>query len=153
MKRNRILMSTTNRIENRCRGLEDEDFETAAAASARSASNCLNARASTWRWSMCGCRVWTAWTCCTGSNSVRIRTPVVVMISGHGSIEAAVRRPSWRIRLSREAADDREGHVVVRNAIEQRHLRLECANCARWASKLTIIGDSVPMKALRNRSR
>ena len=78
--------------------------------------------------------------------------PAVVMISGHGSIETAVRATKLGAFdfLEKPLTIDKVT-VVVKNAAQQRrlekeirHLREDEGSCPR------IIGDSVPMKALRH---
>ncbi|HEV2446684.1 MAG TPA: sigma-54 dependent transcriptional regulator [Candidatus Sulfopaludibacter sp.] len=77
--------------------------------------------------------------------------PVVVVISGHGSIEAAVKATKLGAFdfLEKPLSLDKVS-VVVKNALAHRNLvlensRLKADNSARYR----IIGDSVPMKALR----
>ncbi len=78
-------------------------------------------------------------------------TPMVVMISGHGNIETAVRATKLGAFDFIEKPLALEKTVlVVKNAIE--HLRLEEENRrlrAELERKYHILGDSVPMKALR----
>ncbi len=78
--------------------------------------------------------------------------PVVVMISGHGTIETAVQRhQARRLRFPRKAALHRESHrgrqerprAAPAGAGEQRACK------ADTGSRYRIIGESVPMKALR----
>ncbi len=77
--------------------------------------------------------------------------PMVVMISGHGNIETAVRATKLGAFDFIEKPLALEKTVlVVKNAIE--HLRLEEENRrlrAELERKYHILGDSVPMKALR----
>ena len=77
--------------------------------------------------------------------------PVVVMISGHASIESAVRATKLgAFDFLEKPLSIEKVMVVVRNAIEQRRLRLELRELrALGHGGVTIIGDSVPMKALR----
>ena len=77
--------------------------------------------------------------------------PVVVMISGHGTIDTAVRATKLGAFdfLEKPLSIERV-LVVVKNAIEHRHLRLENEQFRETAAgHPNIVGDSVPMKALR----
>jgi two-component system nitrogen regulation response regulator NtrX len=77
--------------------------------------------------------------------------PVVVMISGHGSIEAAVKATKLGAFdfLEKPLSIDKVS-VVAKNAIAQRQLVLENSRLKGDAhSRYRIIGESVPMKALR----
>jgi len=77
--------------------------------------------------------------------------PVVVMISGHGSIEAAVKATKLgAFDFLEKPLSLQKVTVVVKNGLEHRSLALENSRLkgddgSRWR----IIGDSVPMKALR----
>ncbi len=77
--------------------------------------------------------------------------PIVVMISGHGNIETAVRATKLGAFDFVEKPLSLEKTVlVVRHALE--HLRLEEENRrlrAELEQRCQVIGDSVPMKALR----
>ena len=79
------------------------------------------------------------------------RPPAVIMISGHGTIETAVRATKLGAFDFLEKPLSLEKVVVlVRNAIQQR--RLEDENQllrTELGHRHQIIGDSVPMKALR----
>ena len=77
--------------------------------------------------------------------------PVTVMISGHGSIEAAVKATKLGAFdfLEKPLSIDKVA-VVVKNALAHRQLALENSRLkADTGSRYRIIGDSVPMKALR----
>jgi two-component system nitrogen regulation response regulator NtrX len=77
--------------------------------------------------------------------------PVVVMISGHGTIDTAVRATKLGAHdfLEKPLSIERV-LVVVKNAIEHRRLRLENEQYRESTSgQPYIVGDSVPMKALR----
>ncbi len=77
--------------------------------------------------------------------------PVVVMISGHGTIETAVRatRLGAFDFLEKPLSIERI-LLVIRNAIEHRRLRLENDQLRESSTgRHEIVGDSVPMKALR----
>ena len=77
--------------------------------------------------------------------------PVVVMISGHGSIETAVRATKLgAFDFVEKPLTLQKVVLVVRNAVE--HSRLETENRrlrAEQDERNQILGNSVPMKALR----
>src|SRR6202012_1245160 len=78
-------------------------------------------------------------------------SPEVIMISGHGTIEAAVRATKLGAYdfLEKPLSLDRT-LLVLRNAIKAHHLREENLEFAReLAAKGSVTGQSVPMKALR----
>jgi two-component system nitrogen regulation response regulator NtrX len=77
--------------------------------------------------------------------------PVVVMISGHGSIEAAVKATKLgAFDFLEKPLSIAKISVVVKNALEHRSLALENTRLkADTRTSYRIIGDSVPMKALR----
>ncbi len=77
--------------------------------------------------------------------------PAVVMISGHGTIETAVRATKLGAFdfLEKPLTIDKVT-VVVKNAIRQRRLELEVERLRDdYGRAPRIIGESVPMKALR----
>jgi two-component system nitrogen regulation response regulator NtrX len=77
--------------------------------------------------------------------------PEVIMISGHGTIETAVRATKLGAYdfLEKPLSIDRT-LIVLKNAIDNKRLRLENRDLKRQLqSKSVIAGDSVPMKALR----
>ena len=77
--------------------------------------------------------------------------PVVVMISGHGSIEAAVKATKLgAFDFLEKPLSIQKVSVVVKNALAHRRLQLENVRLkADTDSRYRIIGESVPMKALR----
>ena len=77
--------------------------------------------------------------------------PVSVMISGHGSIEAAVKATKLgAFDFLEKPLSIEKVTVVVKNALEHRRLALENTRLKGDAgSRYRIIGESVPMKALR----
>jgi two-component system, NtrC family, nitrogen regulation response regulator NtrX len=77
--------------------------------------------------------------------------PVVVMISGHGNIETAVRATKLgAFDFLEKPLSIRKLSVVSKNALENRRLQIENIRLrGDTESKYRIIGDSVPMKALR----
>ncbi len=77
--------------------------------------------------------------------------PAVVMISGHGNIETAVKATKLGAFdfLEKPLTIDKVT-LVVRNAVEQRRLELEIRRLREDEDSYPrIIGESVPMKALR----
>ena len=77
--------------------------------------------------------------------------PTVVIISGHGTIETAVRATKLGAFdfLEKPLTIDKVT-VVVKNALQQRKLELELQRFkADGRNQFQIIGESVPMKALR----
>jgi len=77
--------------------------------------------------------------------------PEVLMISGHGTIETAVRATKLGAYdfLEKPLSIDRT-LILVKNAIDNRRLRQENRELKKQIqSKNVIVGDSVPMKALR----
>jgi two-component system nitrogen regulation response regulator NtrX len=77
--------------------------------------------------------------------------PEIIMISGHGTIEAAVRATKLGAYdfLEKPLSLDRT-LLVLRNAVTAHRLRQDNQEFARQLSlKRTVTGDSVPVKALR----
>ncbi len=77
--------------------------------------------------------------------------PEVIMISGHGTIETAVRATKLGAFdfLEKPLSLERT-LILVKNAIEARRLRGENRELKRQVSaRSVIVGDSIPMKALR----
>ncbi len=81
-----------------------------------------------------------------------LRRPVVVMISGHGNIETAVRATKLgALDFLEKPLSVERVIVAVRNALDHRSLLVQNAALRAQASaEYRILGDSVPMKALRN---
>jgi two-component system, NtrC family, nitrogen regulation response regulator NtrX len=79
------------------------------------------------------------------------RPPAVIMISGHGTIETAVRATKLGAFDFIEKPLSLEKIVVlVRNAVQQRRLREENQLLrSELSHRYQVIGESVPMKALR----
>jgi two-component system nitrogen regulation response regulator NtrX len=77
--------------------------------------------------------------------------PLVVVISGHGSIEAAVKATKLgAFDFLEKPLSIGKVSVVVKNALAHRGLELENSRLkADTSSRYRIIGESVPMKALR----
>jgi two-component system, NtrC family, nitrogen regulation response regulator NtrX len=81
----------------------------------------------------------------------RASAPEVIMISGHGTIEAAVRATKLGAYdfLEKPLSLDRT-LLVLRNAIKAHQLRGDNQEFARQlAAKNSVTGESVPLKALR----
>src|SRR6202522_4293613 len=77
--------------------------------------------------------------------------PEVIMISGHGTIETAVRATKLGAYdfLEKPLSIERT-LLVLKNAIESKKLRRENVDLKKQLhSKSVIVGDSIPMKALR----
>jgi two-component system nitrogen regulation response regulator NtrX len=77
--------------------------------------------------------------------------PEVIMISGHGTIETAVRATKLGAYdfLEKPLSLDKT-LIVVKNAIESKKLRRENGDLKKQlVVKSVIVGDSIPMKALR----
>ena len=77
--------------------------------------------------------------------------PEVIMISGHGTIETAVRATKLGAYdfLEKPLSIERT-LILVKNAIDSKRLRLENLDLKKQLTPRSIIvGDSVPMKALR----
>jgi two-component system nitrogen regulation response regulator NtrX len=77
--------------------------------------------------------------------------PVVVVISGHGSIEAAVKATKLgAFDFLEKPLSIEKVSVVAKNALDHRRLSLENSRLrADSGARYRIIGESVPMKALR----
>jgi two-component system nitrogen regulation response regulator NtrX len=76
--------------------------------------------------------------------------PVTVMISGHGTIETAVRATKLgAFDFVEKPLTIQKVSVLVKNAAQHRRLRREVDQLKDSTGKPTIIGESVPMKALR----
>ncbi|MEK7407753.1 MAG: sigma-54 dependent transcriptional regulator [Acidobacteriota bacterium] len=76
--------------------------------------------------------------------------PVVVMISGHGTIETAVKATKLgAFDFLEKPLTIQKVAVVVKNAIQHRRLELENQRLRESGGQHSIVGESVPMKALR----
>ncbi|MFZ0285078.1 MAG: response regulator, partial [Terriglobales bacterium] len=78
-------------------------------------------------------------------------TPEVIMISGHGTIETAVRATKLGAYdfLEKPLSLDKT-LILIRHAIDAKRLRAENRDLKKqMAPKSVIVGESVPMKALR----
>jgi two-component system, NtrC family, nitrogen regulation response regulator NtrX len=79
------------------------------------------------------------------------RPPAVIMISGHGSIETAVRATKLgAFDFIEKPLSLEKVNVLVRNALQQRRLQEENQTLRNeLVHRYQVIGESVPMKALR----
>ena len=76
--------------------------------------------------------------------------PAVIMISGHGNIETAVKATKLgAFDFLEKPLTIEKVSVVVKNAVQQRRTGLELQRLREDTELPEIIGDSVPMKALR----
>ena len=76
--------------------------------------------------------------------------PAVIMISGHGNIETAVKATKLgAFDFIEKPLTIEKVSVVVKNAVQQRRTDLELQRLREDTASPEIIGDSVPMKALR----
>ncbi|MEO6922664.1 MAG: sigma-54 dependent transcriptional regulator, partial [Bryocella sp.] len=90
-----------------------------------------------------------------GEDGRRSGAPEVIMISGHGTIEAAVRATKLGAYdfLEKPLSLDRT-LLVLRNAMQSFQLREDNREFSRQLSlKSAVTGDSVPMKAMRQQIR
>ena len=78
--------------------------------------------------------------------------PVVVMISGHGNIETAVKATKLgAFDFLEKPLTIQKISVVAKNALEHRRLQIENSRLREDTdARYRIIGESVPMKALRH---
>ena len=76
--------------------------------------------------------------------------PEVIMISGHGTIETAVRATKLgAFDFLEKPLSLEKTLILVKNALEARRLRSENRDLKRQQPRSDIVGDSIPMKALR----
>ncbi len=76
--------------------------------------------------------------------------PAVIMISGHGNIETAVKATKLgAFDFVEKPLTIEKVSVVLGNAVKQRRLNLEVERLREDSGTPDILGDSVPMKALR----
>jgi two-component system nitrogen regulation response regulator NtrX len=81
--------------------------------------------------------------------------PEVIMISGHGTIETAVRATKLgAFDFLEKPLSLEKTLILVKNAIEAKKLRGENRDLKKQLqAKSAIVGDSIPMKACASRSR
>jgi two-component system, NtrC family, nitrogen regulation response regulator NtrX len=77
--------------------------------------------------------------------------PEVIMISGHGTIETAVRATKLgAYDFLEKPLSIEKTLILVKNAVDAKRLRLENAELKKQLTpKSIIVGESIPMKALR----
>ncbi len=76
--------------------------------------------------------------------------PAVINISGHGTIETAVKATKLgAFDFLEKPLTIEKVSVVVKNALQQRRLEIELQRFKQDGGPANIIGESVPMKALR----
>jgi two-component system nitrogen regulation response regulator NtrX len=76
--------------------------------------------------------------------------PVVVMISGHGNIETAVKATKLgAFDFIEKPLTIEKVSLVLKNALQQRRMELELERLREEGGTPEIIGNSVPVKALR----
>jgi two-component system, NtrC family, nitrogen regulation response regulator NtrX len=76
--------------------------------------------------------------------------PSVIMISGHGNIETAVKATKLgAFDFIEKPLTIEKVSVVLKNVVQQRRMDLELQRLREDTGSIEIIGDSVPMKALR----
>src|SRR5919198_4530343 len=76
--------------------------------------------------------------------------PAVIMISGHGNIETAVKATKLgAFDFIEKPLTIEKVSVVLKNAVKQRRTDLELQRLREDTAQPEIIGESVPMKALR----
>jgi two-component system, NtrC family, nitrogen regulation response regulator NtrX len=76
--------------------------------------------------------------------------PAVIMISGHGNVETAVKATKLGAFdfVEKPLTIDKVS-VVLHNAVQQRRMDLELQRLREDTAQPEILGDSIPMKALR----
>jgi two-component system nitrogen regulation response regulator NtrX len=76
--------------------------------------------------------------------------PAVIMISGHGNIETAVRATKLgAFDFIEKPLTIEKVSVVLKNAVQQRRMELELQRLREDTASPELIGESVPLKALR----
>jgi two-component system, NtrC family, nitrogen regulation response regulator NtrX len=76
--------------------------------------------------------------------------PEVIMISGHGTIETAVRATKLgAFDFLEKPLSLEKTLIVLKNALDAKRLRSENRDLKRQLPKSVIVGESIPMKALR----
>ncbi len=80
--------------------------------------------------------------------------PAVIMISGHGNIETAVKATKLgAFDFVEKPLTIEKVTVALKNAVEQRRMHRELSRLRENTANPEIIGESVPMKALRQQLR
>ena len=146
-----LIVDDESGIRESLRGiLEDEGYKTSVSPSGEDCLELLRKRS----FDLILLDVWL-----TGIDGLevleKIRTledpPEVIMISGHGTIETAVRATKLgAYDFAEKPLSLEKTLILVKNAIDARRLRHENLDLRKQLqSKSVIVGDSVPMKALR----
>ena len=146
-----LIVDDEASIRESLRGiLEDEDYKISVSASGEECLEFL-------RKGSCDVVLLDVWL--TGIDGLevleRIREmeypPEGIMISGHGTIETAVRATKLgAYDFAEKPLSLEKMLILVKNAIDARRLRHENLDLRKQLqSKSMIVGDSVPMKALR----
>ena len=148
---NILIVDDESTIRESLQGvLEDEGYKTAAAGSGEACLESLGRQS----FDVVLLDIWLPGM--DGLNTLeRIRAladaPEVIIISGHATIETAVRATKLGAFdfLEKPLSVDRT-LTLVKHAVEAKKLRLENRDLKRQlAPKSVIVGDSIPMKALR----
>ena len=106
----------------------------------------------TWSCWTSGFLAWTGWRTLSRIQEISPFSdrPEVVVISGHGTIETAVKATKLgAFDFLEKPLTIEKVTVVIHNAVQQHRLELELSRLKENGSNTKIIGDSVPMKALR----
>src|SRR5450759_5272183 len=149
-----LIVDDESGIRESLRGiLEDEGYKTSVSPSGEDCLELLRKRS----FDLILLDVWL-----TGIDGLevleKIRTledpPEVIMISGHGTIETAVRATKLgAYDFAEKPLSLEKTLILVKNAIDARRLRHENLDLRKQLqSKSVIVGDSVPMKALRQQT-
>jgi len=93
---------------------------------------------------------WNGWPCSHGADPHFEQPPEVIIISGHGTIESAVRATKLgAYDFMEKPLSFQKLMILVKNALEARRLRQDNRELRQQQPLGDIVGDSVPMKALR----
>ncbi len=149
---NVLIVDDESAIRESLQGvLEDEGYKTAAAGSGEACLECAGqASPSMWSFSISGSPAWMASTLWRKFARSPI-APEVIIISGHATIETAVRATKLGAFdfLEKPLSVDRT-LTLVKHAADAKKLRLENRDLKRQlAPRSVIVGESIPMKALR----
>jgi two-component system, NtrC family, nitrogen regulation response regulator NtrX len=146
-----LIVDDESSIRQSLRGvLEDEGYKTSVAESGEACLEVLRKR----RFDVVLLDVWLP-----GMDGLEIlekireaeNAPEVIMISGHGTIETAVRATKLGAYdfLEKPLSVDKT-LILLKNAIDSKRLRLENRDLKKQLTPRSIIvGESIPMKALR----
>src|SRR6266480_6085829 len=146
-----LIVDDESSIRQSLRGvLEDEGYKTSVAESGEACLEVLRKR----RFDVVLLDVWLP-----GMDGLETlekikeseNAPEVIMISGHGTIETAVRATKLgAFDFLEKPLSLEKTLILLKNAVDAKRLRVENVELKRQLqSKSVIAGDSVPMKALR----